>query len=70
MSITQSTAGAGGGDLWCMHIEGPDDLHAAPDFWTALAWAAELNTFIAEKAIKGGWAADDNYPLSQATVRR
>lgn len=64
------TTSAAGGPLWCMHIQGPDDLHAAPDFWTALAWAAELNSFIAEKAAKGNWKADDNYPLSQAVVRQ
>lgn len=24
--------------LWCCHIRGPDDVHAAPDYDTALAW--------------------------------
>ncbi|MET3481602.1 hypothetical protein [Methylobacterium sp. 1973] len=56
--------------LWYMHIQGPDDVHAAPDFWTALAWAAELNTAIAQKAAKENWAADGNYPHTQAVVRR
>ncbi|MGU3387218.1 hypothetical protein ACLBYG_22100 [Methylobacterium sp. D53M] len=55
--------------LWCMHISGPDDLHAAPDYWTALAWCAELNAVVAARALKENWAADDNYPLMQATVR-
>lgn len=55
--------------LWCMHVAGPDDIHAAPDFWTALAWAAELNGFIAKRAIAGKWAEDDNWPLTQATVQ-
>lgn len=56
--------------LWYMHISGPDDVHAVPDFWTGLAWAAELNGFIAAKATKEKWAADDNWPLTQATIRR
>jgi len=55
--------------LWCMHVAGSDDIYAAPDFWTALAWAAELNGAIAERAIAGKWAADDNWPLTQATVQ-
>lgn len=25
--------------LWCCHVRGPDDVHAAPDYATALAWA-------------------------------
>ncbi|OAH39874.1 hypothetical protein AX289_32135 [Methylorubrum populi] len=58
------------GTLWCMHISGPDDVHAAPDFWTALSWAAELNAAVAARAIKQGWAGDDNWPLAQATVQR
>lgn len=56
--------------LWYMHVAGPDDIHAVPDFWTGLAWAAELNAFIAARAEKEKWAADDNWPLTQATVRR
>lgn len=56
--------------LWYMHVSGPDDVHAVPDFWTGLAWAAELNAFIAARAAKEKWAADDNWPLTQATVRR
>lgn len=56
--------------LWCMHIAGPDDVHPAPDFWTALAWAAELNTALAKKAAAENWAADENYPWTQATVQR
>lgn len=56
--------------LWCMHVAGPDDVHAAPDFWTGLVWAAELNAFFAARAEKEGWAADENWPLIQATVQR
>lgn len=29
--------------LWCCHVRGPDDVHAAPDYATALAWADSLN---------------------------
>lgn len=25
--------------LWCCHIRGPDEAHAAPDYATALAWS-------------------------------
>lgn len=56
--------------LWYMHVSGPDDVHAVPDFWTGLAWAAELNAFVAARAAKEKWAADENWPLTQATVRR
>lgn len=55
--------------LWCVHIAGPDEEHAAPDFWTALAWAADLNAFMAKKAEAGKWAGDDNWALVQATVQ-
>ncbi|WP_043353574.1 hypothetical protein, partial [Methylobacterium sp. B1] len=56
--------------LWYMEVAGPDDMHAVPDFWTGLAWAAELNSFIAARAAKEKWAADDNWPLAQATIRQ
>lgn len=29
--------------LWCCHIRGPDDVHAAPDYETALKWADTVN---------------------------
>lgn len=25
--------------LWCCHVRGPDEVHAAPDYATALTWA-------------------------------
>lgn len=59
-----------GVDLWCMHILGPNEVHAAPDFWTALAWASELSAAIAGRAIKENWAADDNYLNTQAVAAR
>lgn len=29
--------------LWCCHVRGPDDVHAAPDYETALKWADIVN---------------------------
>lgn len=29
--------------LWCCHVRGPDDVYAAPDYDTALAWSDLLN---------------------------
>jgi hypothetical protein len=29
--------------LWCCHARGPDDVYAAPDYATALAWSDTLN---------------------------
>lgn len=29
--------------LWCCHVRGPDDVYAAPDYETALAWSDILN---------------------------
>lgn len=55
--------------LWCVHISGPDEEHAAPDYWTALAWAADLNSFMAKRAATEKWATDDNWPFVQATVQ-
>lgn len=25
--------------LWCCHVRGPDEVHAAPDYATALEWS-------------------------------
>lgn len=30
--------------LWCCHVRGPDDVHAAPDYETALKWADYINS--------------------------
>jgi len=38
------------GPFWCVHIIGPDDIHAAPDFETAWAWAEAANKVIAPHA--------------------
>lgn len=29
--------------LWCCHVRGPDDIYAAPDYVTALAWSDAMN---------------------------
>lgn len=29
--------------LWCCHIRGPDDVHAAPDYETAVKWCDIAN---------------------------
>lgn len=29
--------------LWCCHVRGSDDVHAAPDYATALKWSDLLN---------------------------
>ena len=55
--------------LWCVHIAGPDELHAAPDYWTALGWAADLNAFMVKRAAAEQWAADENWPRVQAIVQ-
>jgi hypothetical protein len=31
--------------LWCCHVRGPDDVHAAPDYATALKWSDALTEF-------------------------
>lgn len=33
--------------LWCCHVDGPDDTYPAPDRETAEAWATMLNAFLA-----------------------
>lgn len=48
--------------LWCCHVRGPDDVHAAPDYDTALKWADMLNDLSREankKLNKTGRPEDD-----------
>lgn len=62
--------------LWCLHHIGADDIHAAPDFETAQAWANWANGQFAEHAdisrfvvAVWPWTADDhaeNLPRSIA----
>lgn len=43
------------GILWCCHVRGPDDVCAAPDYATALAWSDTLNAL--------NWKVDElRYP--------
>ena len=35
--------------LWCCHVRGPDDVHAAPDYETALAWSDRFNDWWAKQ---------------------
>ena len=39
-------------ELWCVHIEGPDDVHAAPDKESAEQRAAAFNAAIAREDAK------------------
>jgi hypothetical protein len=44
--------------LWCCHVRGPDDVHAAPDYATALKWSdsiAELDRKMATEDGKGAF---------------
>jgi hypothetical protein len=34
--------------LWCCHVRGPDDVHAAPDYETALKWSDMVNEWSAK----------------------
>lgn len=51
-------------ELWCMHVIGPDDVHAAPDKETAQNWADWLN---AEAAKSAAMIGEDD-PMVKATV--
>lgn len=35
--------------LWCCHVRGPDDVIAAPNYETALAWADKINAWVAAR---------------------
>lgn len=65
-----SIPGAEQPDLWCMHVVGPDDVHAAPDFWMALAWATEINAALGKRAVVENWAADEHMPHTYAVPAR
>lgn len=52
--------------LWCCHVIGPDDVHAAPDYETALRWAVMLNRVMA--SIEPSPLDDPNMPLCVAQV--
>ncbi len=50
--------------LWMMHVQEPDDIWAAPSRERALAVAAKVNAFMADRVPKD----DDNYPEVGAVV--
>jgi hypothetical protein len=45
--------------LWCCHARGPDDVYAAPDYETALAWSDVLN--------ETNWHGPRNHPASYSS---
>jgi hypothetical protein len=49
---TTQRAAAADTILWCCHVRGPDDVHAAPDYKTALKWSDIINEW-SRKANKG-----------------
>lgn len=53
-------------ELWCVHIHGPDDVHAAPDKEAAEQRAAELNACFAKEDAKH--VGDPNWPTVEAVV--
>jgi hypothetical protein len=50
--------------LWCCHVQGPDDLWAAPNFETADAWARAINSRHARKKEVRVWAVAAHWPYS------
>lgn len=49
--------------LWAVHIEGPDDVHPAPDEETAKRWAAGFNVWA------DGLEKHPHRPRMKATVQ-
>ncbi|MGB7022334.1 MAG: hypothetical protein WBD73_00915 [Candidatus Acidiferrales bacterium] len=47
--------------LWCCHVRGPDDVHASPDYETALAWSDLINDRFGPHT-----RTDENYPITRA----
>ncbi|KMO18870.1 hypothetical protein [Methylobacterium indicum] len=71
--ISTAGRGEGAGDLWCVHILGPDDVYAAPDLMTAVRWAQTMNRVAdrAEQKIanrQGRPLTDDERVLCYANV--
>lgn len=48
-------------NLWCCAVRGPDDVHPAPDYETALAWCDLINDQCGPHIPK-----DDNFPIIRA----
>lgn len=59
------SADAVGNELWAMHVQGPDDMWAAPSKERAEAAAKALNDFWAEKIASKN---DPDYPVVNAVV--
>jgi hypothetical protein len=47
--------------LWCCHVRGPDDVHPAPDYETALTWSDWINDRFGPHTRE-----DENYPIMRA----
>lgn len=54
--------------LWCVHIIGPEDVHAAPDFDTAEQWATRQNRLMREYTTAAGMDDDPYWPEVRAVV--
>lgn len=66
--------------LWCCHVRGPDDVHAAPDYETALAWSDRFNDWISARPKREHdpimraapaiypWSAEDHAAALQVTA--
>lgn len=62
--LTESS-GAAENELWAMHVQGPDDVWAAPSKERAEAAAIRLNDFWAEKIASKN---DPDFPMINAVV--
>ena len=58
----------GGATLWCVHVIGPDDVHAAPDFDTAEQWAIRQNALMRKYTVDAGMEDDPYWPQVRAVV--
>lgn len=54
--------------LWCVHIIGPDDVCAAPDFDTAEKWAVDHNRMMREFEAATGMAEGPHWPETRSVV--
>jgi hypothetical protein len=62
---TNDPPGAAANELWAMHVQGPDDLWAAPSKERAEAAAIRLNDFWAERIASKN---DPDFPIINAVV--
>jgi hypothetical protein len=54
--------------LWCLHTIGPDDVNAAPDFDTAVRWAAYHNAQTERYTVERGMQNDPHWPFVRSVV--